>query len=337
MSRVCAPWWRLAGRSLRAGLAALALSPLAGAFAAPPAADPVTCPPEARMPGPDEIRALQRKAQDRGLLWRIEHRGRTSWLYGTMHAAKLGWSVPGPTVADALRASDSLALELNILDPDVMKVLFAGMQARPDAPPLRGDLQRRLEEQRRLACAGPELAVLRPDAQVITLLSLAGRSEGLDAAYGIDFSLAGMARALDKPVLSLETPELQLRELVSDDPARVAETVASGLRQLESGTASQKLGLIAGVWADGRIHLLESLPDWCDCMANAAERADYDRMVYGRNPGLAREVARQIRSGRSVFAAVGALHMVGTRGLPALLAAQGFKVQRVEFPAASPP
>ena len=37
MSRVCAPWWRLAGRSLRAGLAALALSPLAAAFAAPPA------------------------------------------------------------------------------------------------------------------------------------------------------------------------------------------------------------------------------------------------------------------------------------------------------------
>src|SRR5256885_12266328 len=29
------------------------------------------------------------------------------------------------------------------------------------------------------------------------------------------------------------------------------------------------------------------------------------RSVYGRNPGLAREVARQIRSGRSVFAAVG--------------------------------
>lgn len=218
MSRVCAPWWRLAGRSLRAGLAALALSPLAGAFAAPPAADPVTCPPEARMPGPDEIRALQRKAQDRGLLWHIEHRGRTSWLYGTMHAAKLDWSVPGPTVADALRASDSLALELNILDPEVMKVLFAGMQARPDAPPLRGDLQRRLEEQRRLACAGPELALLRPDAQVISLLSLAGRSEGLDASYGIDFSLAGVALALGKPVLSLETPELQLRELVSDDP-----------------------------------------------------------------------------------------------------------------------
>ena len=82
----------------------------------------------------------------------------------------------------------------------------------------RGDLQRRLEKQRRLACAGPELALLRPDAQVISLLSLAGRSEGLDASYGIDFSLAGVALALGKPVLSLETPELQLRELVRTTP-----------------------------------------------------------------------------------------------------------------------
>jgi hypothetical protein len=167
MSGACTPWWRVTGRSLRAGLAALALSPLAAAFAASPAADPVTCPPEARMPGPDEIRTLQRKAQDRGLLWRIEYRGRTSWLYGTMHAAKLDWTVPGPTVSDALRASDSLALELNILDPEVMKALFAGMQARPDAAPLPDDLGRRLEAQRRLACAGPELALLRLDGNVV--------------------------------------------------------------------------------------------------------------------------------------------------------------------------
>lgn len=325
-------------RRLRRGLVALALLPVAMAFAGSgPVQPPAACPPEARMPGPDEMQALQRKARDRGLLWRVEYRGRTSWLYGTMHAARLEWSVPGPGVTQALRASDSLALELNILDPEVMQALYAGLRARPDAPPLPADLGRRLDEQLRLACVGPELATLRPDAQVMTLLSLAGRGEGLDAAYGIDFSLAGMARALNKPVLSLETPELQLRELVSDDPARVAETVGSGLRQLESGIASHKLDLIARVWADGRIHLLESLPDWCDCMANAAERADYDRLVYGRNPGLAQAVARQIRAGHSVFAAVGALHMVGTRGLPALLAAQGFKVQRVEFPAASPP
>ena len=31
----------------------------------------------------------------------------------------------------------------------------------------------------------------------------------------------------------------------------------------------------------------------------------------------------------SVFAAVGALHMVGPQGLPTLLQAKGFKVQRV--------
>src|SRR5256885_12162713 len=39
----------------------------------------------------------------------------------------------------------------------------------------------------------------------------------LHDALPIYFSLAGVALALGKPVLSLETPELQLRELVSDD------------------------------------------------------------------------------------------------------------------------
>ena len=320
-------------RWLRRGLVVTVLLPVAMAWAdfgtAPPA---VACPPQARMPAPDELRAMLREARDRGVLWRVEHEGRTSWLYGTVHVARMGWSVPGPTVLAALRASDRLALELNLLDSSVLQALQQGLRARPDAPPLPEDLARRLAEQQRAACAAPELASLRPDAQVMGLLASAGRREGLDPAYGIDASLAGTATALGKTVIGLETPERQLRELVSDDPARVATSVASGLGQLERGSAASMLTSIAQAWADGRLNLLENLPDWCDCMDSAAERADYDRMVHGRNPGLASEVARQIRAGHDVFAAVGTLHMVGPHGLPALLAAQGFKVQRVQVP-----
>lgn len=326
MKAAMASWTLRLARLARRCLAAAALLPLAPAFAAPPLAD---CPPAARMPTQVQLQAMLREARDRGVLWRVEHAGRTSWLYGTVHVARPGWSVPGPTVMAALRASDSLALELNLQDPAVMQVLQKGLQSPPDAQPLPEDLAGRLTDQLRAACLPAEIARLRPDAQVMTLLAGAGRRQGLDPAYGIDFSLAGTAMALGKPVIGLETPERQLRELVSDDPQRVTASVTSGLRQLESGNAGRMVTRIAQAWADGRLDLLESVPEWCDCVDSPAERADYERSIYGRNPGMAQAMAQQLRAGRSLFAAVGSLHMVGSIGLPALLQAEGFKVQRV--------
>ena len=38
----------------------------------------------------------QRHARDRGFLWKLEKDGRTSWLYGTVHVARLEWAFPGP-------------------------------------------------------------------------------------------------------------------------------------------------------------------------------------------------------------------------------------------------
>ena len=52
-------------------------------------------------------------------------------------------------------------------------------------------------------------------------------------------------------------------------------------------------------------------------------------MLDDRNPGLADGIDRLHREGRRVFAAVGALHMAGPRGLLRLLAARGFTVERL--------
>jgi uncharacterized protein len=51
---------------------------------------------------------------------------------------------------------------------------------------------------------------------------------------------------------------------------------------------------------------------------------------------LADSIAALHRGGERVFAAVGALHMFGPQGLPALLAARGFEVERVAFAAPMP-
>jgi hypothetical protein len=74
-----------------------------------------------RLP-PSAIASLEkpgtalRNGVDRGMLWRIERDGRTSWLYGTIHVGRGDWVRPGPTIQKALTQSDTLALEIDSRD-----------------------------------------------------------------------------------------------------------------------------------------------------------------------------------------------------------------------------
>lgn len=293
------------------------------------------CPPAVQMPTPAELKMLLQNAQDRGLLWRVGHGERSSWLYGTMHVAKREWMLPGRSILRAMAAVDKLALEINVMDPEVGKALAQGLKARDDAPELGAALSARLEQQRKTACA-PELAGLRPEAQVLGLLAMTGRSHGLDAQYGVDVMLAGMASGMRKPVVALESVQTQLDELVSDDPVKIAQTVGDGLAQLESGTAPEMMHLLADLWADGNEQKLENYADWCDCANTPREREQLKRLLDDRNAGMAEGIVQLLQQGQSVFAAVGALHMVGPQGLPTLLRNKGYQVERVKFRPAAP-
>ena len=295
----------------------------------------VNCPAKPTVPDRNEIQAMARNARDRGLLWRVSHDGRDSWLYGTTHIGRRDWLMPGRTVLGAMMQSDKLALELNVLDPEVIKGIAEGMKARDDVPELAAGLQARLELQRQIACA-EQVAALRPDAQVVTLLALAGRSRGLEADYGVEMMLAGIASGAKKPIIGLETPEIQIRELFSDDPAVVAENVSDGLRQLEDGKAPAMLTLMTDLWADGKQDKLENYADWCDCANTPRERAQLKRLIDGRNPAMADGIVNLLKEGDTVFAAVGTLHMVGPNGLPTLLRKKGYKVERVNFQKSKP-
>jgi uncharacterized protein YbaP (TraB family) len=254
-----------------------------------------------------------------------------SYLYGTVHVAKREWMVPGPAVAGALAASDTVALELDLLDPEVQRRLAHGIAAAPRMP-LPEALRLRLARRADAECLPPEaLAGLGPELQVATLSSLVGRRDGLDPSYGIDAVLAGQGHASGKAVVSLETPELQLAALQMASPAEALEFIDSSLAEIESGRAAPALRRIAQVWADADLDTLTDYASWCDCLHTPADRAAMARLLDARNPALARGIEALHHRGRRVFAAVGSLHMIGPLGLPAILARHGFEVERVHF------
>ena len=306
--------------ALAAGLSLLA--PLPGQ--AQPAKVAGDCPPAAVPLNPERFQAGMRQAQDHGFLWRIVKGGRTSYLYGTLHAAQPDWMFPGPRTTAAFEASD-------LLDADVRDRLIKAASASPEdrLPPA---LVTRLERRMASECVDPAaLRAFVPGFQIASLAVLAARRDGLDPSYAIDLVLGLIARDFGKATTSLETPEAQIAALRMPTREGTIEFVTSGLDELDAGKSAPLLAHMASAWIDGNLAELEGYERWCDCLNTAAERASMKRLLDDRNPLLAAAIDKVHADGRSVFAAVGSLHMIGPRGLPTLMRERGYVVEQVLF------
>lgn len=318
----------LAGTPL-AVLVILLPMPVAHAAAADNA--DVTCPAAALPITVDRLQNGMRDAKDHGFLWRISKDGRTSYLYGTIHAARLEWMFPGPIVFDAIQSSDTLALELDVLDLDIQRRLAQHIGPQRDDP-LPDALARRMAQRIAAECVdAATFSKYAPEFQIAALTVMAARRDGFDPTYAIDLVLAYLARQLAKPVVSLETPESQMQALQMPTQAETIEFVTSGLDDLESGRARPLLNHIAKVWTEGDYAELARYEQWCDCTRTAAERSATKRLLDDRNPVLAAGIDALHASGKQVFAAVGTLHMIGPTGLPALMRQRGYKVEQGDF------
>jgi uncharacterized protein YbaP (TraB family) len=314
-----------------------AQAPAASAAAAASAPARAECPPEPAPLGREDVIAGMRDAVDSGFLWRAVKGGYTVYLYGTIHIAQREWMFPGPRVLGALRESAEVALELDPTDPQIVARLQRAIGRKTGAPELPPTLKARLAAQEVAACVEPaQLASLRPEMQAVTLEVMSGRRLGLQPAYGIDIFLAQLARQMHKTLHSIETPESQAALLVSDDPRKTARNVGEVLDELESGNGERILGRLAHAWRHGDLEDLSSYAQWCECLKTPEQRADFAKLVDERNPVMAERIVALHAQGRSLFVAVGSLHMVGPVGLPALLRARGFEVERVTLETGAP-
>ena len=288
------------------------------------------CPPAAASPPPGQVAALQAAASDHGVMWKVTRDGHVSWLYGSLHLGRLTWAFPGPSLMRAWGATDVLALELDLADPQTQgELLEAG---KPDAEPIPAGLQKRLDAQILAACLPPEgLAAYHPLLRLSLLSALSARRDGLDPAYGQDAMLGGLAHASGRPVVALETAKSQMEVLLGNDAKETREALEEGLTLLEQDRVRAGVLKLAQAWAHGDLATLASYEQWCDCVHTEADRRDLRRLNDDRNGPLAEHIAALHASGKRVLAVVGALHMTGDAALPKLLAAQGFEVERVKM------
>ncbi|MBA4265777.1 MAG: TraB/GumN family protein [Comamonadaceae bacterium] len=312
-------------RFVSLALAVAFVAGTAAALAAPPAQD--TCPPEPDPLSHELLQKAQQQAIDRGFLWRISRDGRESFLYGSMHAGRPEWFALGPQAEASLSRTSVLALEIDLTGSAVMNALRSAMQG-----PTRR-LPAALMQSLRLAWAAeclPEAALAQGavELHVMQLAVAQAQRQGLFTLYSAESMLLMHSMQAQRPVVGLESVQTQLSALMARDDEEAATMVSEMLAELQRPRAARSLERLAQAWANRDLEDLEAYAEWCDCLNTPSEREMYARLLDGRNPGLAESIER-LHAEDSVFAAVGALHMVGSQGLPALLKARGFAVTRM--------
>lgn len=288
-----------------------------------------SCPVAAHMPSGPELKDIIRTATDRGFLWQVTRNGHSSWLYGTMHVARLNWAFPGPLTRAALRQSDTIAVELSLSDPATLQVLREKEDPARLQHLVETHRKARLDEIALQQCLQPHaFDALAVGMEAAALISLSGRKDGFYPDYAIDSVIQGYARSAHKPIVPLETATAQRQLVVGVTTAEEDALIDDAVHELTSDEGRKAMLAVTSMWANSDLNKLEHYRDWCDCVKTAQEKAHTKAMLDDRNIEMAKKIIQMHTSGQKVFVAVGALHMSGPNGLPALLRKAGFEIKQ---------
>lgn len=270
--------------------------------------------------------APQPTQQVRPALWEATGpKGEKAWLFGTIHAlpAPVDWR--SPAIDRALEQSDLLVLEIdNANDPGALGRIFAKLSQSPGLPPVAARLddarrKRLVEAMNELGLAPRDLAGMETWAAALTV-SRAATAES-QAAFGLESELMNAARG--KPVAQLEGAEAQLR-MFDSLPEIEQQDLLAGV--VEEALSDRPEDTLAKAWASGDMATI-------DREAHTGLLSDLelrDALLVKRNRAWVVKLSAMLAQGRRPLVAVGGAHMAGPDGLPALLAARGLTVRRVQ-------
>jgi uncharacterized protein YbaP (TraB family) len=261
-------------------------------------------------------------------MWRVSDADSQVYLFGTLHVLKpeVRWRTPLYDRVLAQAGTVWFEADLSRGDPDTVRLLFQRYGSDPDTPLSHklaaADVQA-LARQTDLT----RIEHLRPWAAALMLSMQPAMARGATAEKGADLTITRAARSERKQVRTFETLEDQARMFASLPQWSQVAYLSSVIHERRRGPrlrlpfqpASLETAWLAGRLGAGEVAVLK-----------ADNPALYDALLKRRNLGWAERLSGEMASPGTELVNVGALHMLGPDGLPALLAARGYKVERVQ-------
>lgn len=277
-------------------------------------------------------------AVERGALFKVTDSagsGHTQYLFGTMHVGLPEFYPLEPRIVDAVQAASTLALEIDPAQPPeqvAQAMLRQGMVVPGGAGYERLAPARRAQLNAALQATGVDAQaanVLNP-AMVAALISLSQYQKlGYRAELSVDAWLAQLARRGKTRIVALETVDGQLGQFNKLSSAEQWHFLDESLDNLASGEELQEARGLVEAWAHADRATLDALVKQVEEDSSVSGKFMRETLLDGRNGALADKLAALLQGEPRTVGAIGMLHLLGKRGVPALLQAKGYRVERV--------
>ncbi len=266
-------------------------------------------------------------------MWQIEGNSNRIYLLGSVHVLR-AQDHPIPTaIDDAYEDAEVLIMEVDMDDIDLIEM--AGLVNELGMIGDGGSLQEimgptlyseAVDYASQLEIPLEMLGETEPWLAAITVEQMMLLRIGFNPQYGIEFHLSAMAGKDQKEILGFETAREQLEFL--DGLSMPAQRSLLMQTLQESLSIEEDINLLINAWRYGDIDYFEET-----LLAEMRKFPElYKTLVVDRNRAWVERIKKLTVEKEDYLVVVGALHLVGEDGLPALLSKQGISADQLNEP-----
>lgn len=271
-------------------------------------------------------------------LWRVEagagpattKSDGVAYIFGTVHLLPDGVNWHGEKIADAEKRSDRLVLEVKGLEnTPLIARIFTQMAMDENPPPIARRFPPRTAKRVMEAVNTlPGPANLQDNmeswAVALNLSAQQGIKMGLKSDAGVEAILTTRFRDMGKPIFALEGVQEQFSYFDDLDDEAQGRMLSHMVQENE--VAARNFEKMLTIWLRGDPDaIIAGMDD--GLLSDPTIR---DALLTRRNNKWVVRIADMIDKGERPFVAVGAGHVAGADGVPALLAKMGYKVSRIQ-------
>ena len=263
-------------------------------------------------------------------MWQIDGATNTIYLLGSIHLLRAEDHPLPRVIDDAYEDAEIIVMELDMddIDPLYTQTAFNEAGVMTDGGTLRDLMGEELYAQAEVAADAVDipldmLAQSEPWLAAMTAELMMLYRIGFNPLLGVEMTMTSRATADSKPIEGLESVDEQLGFLDGLPLDAQREMLLQTL--LQGAAMSESVDALIRAWRNGDIATLER--ELLDELQQQEEL--YTALIVDRNRRWAETIAAWVNDEQDYLVVVGALHLVGDDGVPAMLADRGIGIHQL--------